>query len=210
MDSPFTIRLEEPRDWRETETLVREAFWNVYRPGCTEHFVLHRFRGDPAFVPELDFVAEEGGRIVAQTVFARAAVRADGGGEVPILSMGPVCVAPDRQRRGCGRRLVDFALARAAAAGFDAVCLEGDAAFYGKCGFSAARRFGLRYPGLPAGADDSFFLCRELRPGALAGVRGEYVPPEGYAAAGRDPAAFETFDAGFPPKRKLRLPGQIG
>ena len=53
------IRREEPRDFRASEELTREAFWNVYRPGCVEHYVLHRYRSDPAFIPELDFVMEE-------------------------------------------------------------------------------------------------------------------------------------------------------
>lgn len=45
----ITIRTEEPKDYRTTENLTREAFWNVYRPGCMEHYVLHCFRSDPAY-----------------------------------------------------------------------------------------------------------------------------------------------------------------
>ena len=207
--APVVIRRETERDRRAVENLVREAFWNVYRPGCLEHFVLHRFRSDPDFVPELDFVMERGGRIVGQNVFVRAALRADDGRTVPILAMGPICVAPDLQRRGLGKRLLDHSLERAAALGFGAVCFEGNIAFYGHSGFVPARRFGLRYHGLPEGADDSFFLCKELRPGYLDGVRAEYAPPAGYFAADRDPAAFEAFDALFPPREKKVLPGQL-
>ena len=203
------IRRETERDRRAVENLVREAFWNRYRPGCQEHFVLHRFRTDPAFVPELDFVMEKDGRLVGQNVFIRAAIRTDAGRDVPILAMGPISIAPDLQRQGLGKRLLDFSLERAAALGHGAVCFEGDIAFYGKSGFAFARNFGLRYPGLPAGADDSFFLCKELEPGSLSGIRGEYVPPAGYAAAERDPAAFDAFDPLFPPKPKLRLPDQL-
>ena len=208
-DNKLIIRRETERDWRTVETLVRESFWNVYRPGCQEHYVLHRFRSDPAFVRELDFVMEKDGRIVGQNVFVRAAIRADDGREVPILAMGPICIAPDLQRQGLGKRLLDCSLEKAAALGFGAVCFEGNIAFYGKSGFSPARRFGLRYHGLPEGADDSFFLCKELRPGYLAGIRGEYGPPEGYFAAEREPDAFEAFDARFPPKEKKHLPGQL-
>lgn len=205
----ITIRRETEGDWRAVEELVREAFWNVYRPGCLEHYVLHRLRGNPAFVPELDFVMEKDGRIIGQNVFVRAAIRADGGREVPIAAMGPICIAPECQRMGYGKRLLDWSLERAAERGIGAVCFEGNIGFYGKSGFSFAWNFGLRYHGLPEGADDSFFLCKELVPGYLDGVAGEYAPPEGYFVAEREPEAFERFDAGFPKREKLKLPGQL-
>ena len=203
------IRLEQPSDNREVENLVRESFWNVYRPGALEHYVLHRLRDDSAFVRELDFVMEKDGRIVGQNVFVRAKIRADDGRDVPILTMGPIGIAPAFKRQGYGKRLLDYSLERAAALGFGALCFEGNIAFYGKSGFTYASDFGIRYHGLPEGADASFFLCRELIPGYLAGVRGEYAPPEGYFAAEREPEAFARFDAQFPPKEKLRLPGQL-
>jgi hypothetical protein len=93
--------------------------------------------------------------------------------------------------------------------GSGALCFEGNFLFYGKSGFSYASDFGIRYHGLPEGADASFFLCRELIPGYLHGVTGEYGPPEGYFAAEQDPEAFEAFDVLFPPREKLKLPGQL-
>lgn len=205
----IVIRRETEGDRRAVEELVREAFWNVYRPGCLEHYVLHRLRSDPAFVPELDFVMERDGRLIGQNVFVRAAIRADGGGEVPIAAMGPICIAPEFKRQGYGKRLLDWSLERAAEFGIGAVCFEGNIDFYGKSGFSFARNFGIRYHGLPEGADDSFFLCKELVPGYLDGVTGEYATPEGYFAAEREPEEFERFDAGFPEREKLKLPGQL-
>ncbi len=200
------IRHETAADRRTVEELVRESFWNVYRPGCLEHYVLHCLRSDPAFVPELNFVMEKDDRIIGQNMCMRAAIAADGGGEVPILTMGPICIANDLKRQGYGKRLLDFSLEKAAALGFGAVCFEGNIGFYGKSGFTFARNFGLRYRGLPAGADDSFFLGKELIPGYLAGVTGEYGPPQGYLV---DEAEAEEFDRGFPPKQKLVLPGQL-
>ena len=205
----IAIRRETEEDWRAVEELVREAFWNVYRPGCLEHYVLHRLRSDPAFIPELDFVMERNGRLIGQNVFVRAVMRADGGREVPIAAMGPICIAPEFKRRGYGKRLLDWSLERAAERGIGAVCFEGNIDFYGKSGFSFARNFGLRYHGLPEGADDSFFLCKELVPGYLDGVTGEYATPEGYFAAEREPEEFERFDAGFPKREKSKLPGQL-
>ena len=203
------IRLEQPKDFRATEELVREAFWNVYRPGCLEHYVLHRLRDSPNFIPELAFVMEEGGRIVGQNVFVRASVALDDGRSLPIVAMGPICIAPDLQRRGLGKALLDHSLARAAEFGCGAVCFEGNIAFYGKSGFTYARAFGIRYHGLPEGADDSFFLCKELRPGYLDDVRGEYATPQGYFVCQQEPDAFAAFDGTFPPKEKRKLPGQL-
>lgn len=205
----IVIRRETETDHRAVETLVREAFWNVYRPGCVEHYVLHRLRSDPAFVPELDLVMEKDGRLIGQNMFMRAVIRSDDGREIPILTMGPIGIAPEYKRQGYGKLLLDDSLERAAALGFGALCFEGNIDFYGKSGFSYASAFGIRYHDLPEGEDASFFLCRELIPGYLDGVRGEYGPPEGYYAAEREPEAFEAFEAQFPPKEKLRLPGQI-
>ncbi len=208
-DNEFVIRRETAQDHRAVEELVRESFWNVYRPGCLEHFVLHRLRGDPAFVPELDLVMEKDGELIGQNMFMRAAIRTDDGRELPIMTMGPICIAPAYKRRGFGKLLLDESLSRAAALGCGALCFEGNIGFYGKSGFRYASEYGIRYRGLPEGADASFFRCRELIGGWLDGVTGEYGPPEGYFAAEREPEAFEAFDALFPPRDKLRLPGQL-
>ena len=63
MKKNITIRLENENDYQNVENLTREAFWNVYRPGCMEHYVLHCYRRDPDFVPELDFVMELDGEL---------------------------------------------------------------------------------------------------------------------------------------------------
>ena len=202
----LVIRQERPEEERAVEELVRDAFWNVYRPGALEHFVLHRLRSHPAFVRELDAVMLLGGELVGQIVFVRAEVALDGGRRLPVLAMGPICVTPRLQRRGLGKRLLDHALERAAALGFGAACFEGNIAFYGKSGFDYASQFGVRYHGLPEGADASFFLCKELEKGYLDGVTGEYAPPQCYFV---DEKEAEEFDKEFPPKEKLRLEGQI-
>ena len=202
----ITIRRERENEHRAVETLVREAFWNVYRPGCLEHYVLHCLRDDPAFVPELDFVMEKDGELIGQNMFMRAVIRADDGRDIPIMTMGPIGIAPAYKRQGYGKILLDYSLERAAALDCGALCFEGNIDFYGKSGFTYARSFGIRYHDLPEGADDSFFLCRELIPGYLDGITGEYGPPAGYFV---DEQAAEEFDRTFPPKKKEKLPGQI-
>lgn len=202
----YIIRLEKKEDYRNTEELVREAFWNVYRPGCLEHYVLHVLRNDPAFVPELDFVMEKDGVLIGQNMFMRAEIKADDGRSIPIMTMGPIGILPKFKRQGYGKKLLDYSLEKAAAMGAGAVCFEGNILFYGKSGFRYASEFGIRYHGLPEGADASFFLGRELIPGYLDSITGEYATPQGYFV---DEAKAEAFDATFSPREKLKLPGQL-
>jgi len=202
----YTIRLEEKKDFRTVENLIRESFWNVYRPGCLEHFVIHVLRDDPAFIPELDFVMERDGKIIGQNMFMKTVINADDGRSVPVLTMGPICITPELKRKGYGKALLDFCLEKAKALGYGAVLFEGNIKFYSHCGFDFARKFGIRYHDLPEGADDSFFLCRELIPGYLDSVTGVYQTPKGYYV---DENAAEEFDKGFSPKEKLKLPGQL-
>ena len=205
----YVIRLETPADYPELDVLVREAFWNVYRPGCLEHYLLRCLRKGQDFVPELAFVMQKDGRIIGQNVFMRAEIRGDDGRIIPIMTMGPICIAPEYKRQGYGKILLDHSLEKAADLGCGALCFEGNILFYGKSGFTCASDFGIRYHGLPEGADASFFLCRELIPGFLDGVTGVYGPPEGYYVCEQEPEAFEAFEAQFPPKEKLKLPGQL-
>lgn len=200
------IRLEKKEDYREVENLVREAFWNVYRPGCSEHYVIHMLRDDPAFVKELDFVMEQNGRLIGQNMFMKTVIDSDDGRTIPILTMGPIGITPELKRRGYGKTLLDYSLQRAAEQGFGAVLFEGNIGFYGKSGFDYASVFGIRYHDLPEDADSSFFLCKELIPGYLDGITGIYRTPQGYYVADSD---VDEFDKGFPVKVKLKLPGQL-
>ena len=206
MCDDLIIRPETEADRRAVENLVREAFWNVYRPGCSEHYVIHVLRDDPAFVKELDFVMEKDGRLIGQNMFMRTVIEADDGRTIPVLTMGPIGITPELKRQGYGKKLLDYSLERAAALGYGAVLFEGNIRFYSHCGFTFASRFGIRYHDLPEGADASFFLGRELIPGYLDGVTGVYQTPQGYYVDDQD---VEEFDKNFPPKEKLRLPGQL-
>ena len=198
--------VERKEEYREVENLVRESFWNVYRPGCLEHYVLNQLREDEAFVKELDFVMEKDGQIIGQNMFMRAEIKADDGRSIPIMTMGPICITPELKRQGYGRILLDYSLEKAAGLGCGALCFEGNIDFYGKSGFTYASEFGIRYHGLPEGADASFFLCKELIPGYLEDITGVYATPKGYFV---DEDEAENFDKEFSYKEKLKLPGQI-
>ena len=202
----YVIRLERKEEYRAVEELVREAFWNVYRPGCSEHYVIHVLRDDPAFVKELNFVMEQDGNLIGQNMFMRTIIEADDGRTIPVLTMGPIGITPELKRKGYGKALLDYSLEKAAETGAGAVLFEGNIGFYGKSGFDYAGKFGIRYHDLPEDEDASFFLCKELIPGYLDGITGVYQTPQGYYVKDED---VEAFDKGFPPRKKLKLPGQI-
>lgn len=202
----YEIRKEYPSEHYEVENLVREAFWNVYRPGCLEHYLIHCLRNSEAFIPELDLVMENNGQLIGQVVGMKAEIKADDGRVIPILTIGPIGIHPDFKRKGFGKKLLDYTLTQATEMGFGAVCFEGNIDFYGKSGFSYASNFGIRYHGLPQDEDASFFLCKELKEGYLNGITGEYTTPQDYFV---DEAECDVFDKQFPFKEKLKLPGQL-
>ena len=202
----YIIRLERKEEYRTVESLVREAFWNIYRPGCYEHYVLNQLRNDEAFVPELDFVMEKDNRLIGHNMFMKAIIKANDGRDIPIMTMGPICIIPEFKRHGYGKILFDYSLNKAAELGCGALCFEGNINFYGKSGFTYAKDFGIRYHDLPDDVDSSFFLCKELIFGYLDGITGEYSPPKGYFV---EESEVEKFDKTFPYKEKLKIPGQI-
>ena len=200
------IRRETPEDYAAVEHLTREAFWNVYRPGCTEHYVVHVLRQDPDFVPELDLVTERDGELIGHVLYMRAKIVADDGREIPMMTFGPISISPDLQRKGLGKYLLDFSMERARELGVGALCIEGNIDFYGKSGFVVAGTRGIRYHGEPEQEIVPYVLLKELQHGFLDSVTGVYHTPKGYYV---DEAAAEEFDRNFPPKEKLKLPGQL-
>ena len=209
------IRLEKPEEYRAVENLTREAFWNVYRPGCTEHFVLHQYRNNPDFIPELDFVMEEEGRLgrlIGHVMFSKAELVLNDGSKKPSWTFGPISIHPDYKRKGFGLQLLRYALEEARKMDVGFLCMEGNIDFYKHAGFVQASTFHIHYHDFPKEEEVPFFLAQELIPGWLAaqGIgEATYCPPKGYFVADEDPEAFEAYDATFPKKEKLRRPGQL-
>ena len=200
------IRREMPTDYAAVEELTRNAFWNVYRPGCLEHYVVYVLRQDPDFVPELDLVMERDGQLIGHVLYMRAKIVADDGREIPMMTFGPISIRPDLQRQGLGKYLLDYSMEQAGKLGAGALCIEGNIDFYGKSGFVVAGTRGIRYHGEPEQESIPYVLLKELWPGFLDGVTGVYHTPKGYYV---DEDAAEEFDRNFPPREKLRLPGQL-
>ena len=211
-ETDFTIRPERPEDYRAAECLTREAFWNVYRPGCQEHFVLHCFRNRPEYIPELAFVMEKGDELIGHIMFVRTTlspIANETGEQLSMATFGPISIAPAYQRKGYGLRLLQYALERAREMGIGAVCMEGNIDFYKHAGFQVASRLGIHYHNEPLDAEVPYFLAQELTDGYLQGKEYIYDTPQGYFAAIDQPEAFAEYDATFPVKEKQKLPTQL-
>ncbi len=205
----MNIRLEREGDRRVVENLTREAFWNVYRPGCTEHYVLHRYRNNPDFIPELDFVMEEDGKIIGQVMYSKARIVCDDGREIPAWTFGPIGILPEYKRKGYGLKLLNYSIDKAREMGIGVLCMEGNIDFYRHAGFVVASTLKIHYHGEPKDSEVSYFLAQELIPGYLNGAEGTYHTPEGYFVADENPDDFEAYEATFPAKEKHLLPGQL-
>ena len=209
----MNIRLETPKDYREVENLTREAFWNVYRPGCTEHYVLNLYRTNPDFIPELDFVMEEDNQIIGHVMFSKAEIILDNDTHFPSWTFGPISIHPDYKRKGYRLKLLNYALEKAKEMGIGLLQMEGNIEFYKHAGFDLASKLKIHYHAEPKDAEVPYFLAQELIPGWLQAngiTEATYCPPKGYFVADKHPKAFEAYEATFPQKEKLRLPGQLG
>ena len=173
-DTDVVVRPPTAPEQRRCETLIREAFWDVYRPGCIEHLIWRRaMAGHPDALPHLILVADRGGELVGCTMSTRAWVEApDGLSRTPVVGVGPIGVVPGEQRRGIGSRLMEATMDRARRDGERVALLFGAPAFYGRFGFQEASRWGVT-----TAEGDNFpaFMAAELVPHGLRGVSGRLI-----------------------------------
>ena len=203
------IRKEQPSDYREVENLTRESFWNIYRPGCTEHFVLHNYRNNPDFIPELDFVMEEDDMIIGHIMFSKATLISKNGEKIAGWTFGPISIHPKYKRKGYGIKLLRYAIEKAKEYGIKILCMEGNIDFYKHAGFILASSKNIHYHGEPETSIVPYFLTLELEPGYLNGIECTYYTPEGYFVADNNPKEFKEYDSTFPKKEKLFNSNQL-
>lgn len=199
------IRVETEKDYETVEALTREAFWNVYRPGAAEHYLVHTMRHHPDFIPSLDFVLEADGAIAGVIQYTRAWLVDEAGARREILSLALLGIAPAYQRRGLGRRLIEHSMAVAREMGYDVITVLGNPANYVGRGFVSCRRKNISFA--EAGYYPTALLVCELVQGALDGRAWMYVPSTADEACADD-AAVEAFDARFPRRERAWMPSQ--
>lgn len=192
-----TLRPEMPADYVASENVTREAFWNLFKPGSDEHYLLHVMRDDPAFIQALDFVAEKDGAIIGHIAYTKSSVITNDGICHETITFGPVSVLPAFQRTGLGARLILHTLDQARSMGYKAVIILGHPDYYPRLGFKRGRDFGLRLDHMDAG---DALMALELVPGSLKVLGGgTYHYADVYNV---DEAAAAAFDGTLPPKEK--------
>ncbi len=192
----ISIRLEEERDYGKVEHLTRDAFWDLYRPGCCEHLIVHKIRKSPAFVKELDHVACRDGDVVGNIVYSRAKVVNGENGEFEVLCMGPLAVLPSFQGQGIGSLLMNRTIGRARELGFKAILIFGNPKYYQRFGFVNAKKYGIT---TASGENFDAFMALELFDGALDGITGKFFEDRVFEIKDDE---LEAFEREFPYKEK--------
>ena len=198
----LVIRNENRNDYRIVEELTREAFWNLYVPGCSEHYLLHNLRNSPDFIAELTFVAQKEGRIVGHIAYSRGVIKDKQGAEKEIVCFGPISVLPAYQKQGIGSALIKHTINLAKAKGYSAVCIYGDPRYYSRFGFRCAEKYEIKT------ADDKFAVALqvlELKQGALRNIAGKFIESAAFEV---DEDKFAEFDSNFPHKEKTEMDSQ--
>ena len=200
----YIIRLENEKDYREVENLAREAFWNLSVPGCTEHYFIHMMRDHEDFIPELDYVIEMDGKIVGCVMYCKGRLVDEQGNTKEILTMGPLCVLPEYQRKGFGKALLEHTFAKAEEMGYDTVINFGNPDNYVARGYKSCKKYNVCFEGdiFPAA-----LLVKVLKEDALDGRKWFYHQCDADKCCEYE-EAVERFDAEFPPKEKAWQPSQ--
>jgi predicted N-acetyltransferase YhbS len=192
----YSIRLATESDYRETEMITRESFWDVYKPGCDEHLILHKIRNVKAFVKELDFVVCEENKIVGNIIYSRARIINDKNDCFEVLCLGPVCVLPDYQNKGIGSLLINESIKMAKQLKYKAIVLTGNPDYYGRFGFKKASIFNIQ---TSEGKDFDYLLALELDEGSLNGISGKFYEDSVFQVNNNELVEFEKQ---FPFKEK--------
>ena len=192
------LRATKKEEYRQTEMVIREAFWDLFRPGCEEHLMVHQVRDSSDYLPDLDYVAVKDDQIIGHILYSKSKVIRDSG-EHGLICFGPVGVLPTYQNRGVGSQLITETLNIAKGKGYRGVGILGTPAYYHRFGFVNAEKFGITSAD---GSNFDAFMVLELVPGSLDGIQGKYYYTSGFAI---DKNALEVFDSEFPPKEKCFL-----
>lgn len=204
------IRNENPSEYHAVENLVREAFWNVYRPGCMEHLILHNFRKHPNYLEKLSKILLVDDQIVGQIMFSKAQLRRENTGQVKeIATFGPFAIHPDFQKKGLGEKLAEDVITQAREEGITHLVIFGNPAYYPKYGFVTASDLGIYLDEQDKSEVLDFVMVLDLqKDGSVSKENGPwlYSDPDGYQVDEQELAVFEE---GFPAKVKEKRPGQL-
>lgn len=192
----ISIRLEEKNDFRDVEDMTREAFWDLYKPGCVEHLIVHKIRKVPAFVKELNFLACDKDKIVGNIIYSKSKIVNVENKEFEVLCMGPLAVLPSYQGQGIGSLLMKHSIEKAKQLGYKAIIIFGNPNYYHRFNFSNAEEYGIQ---TSWGENIEAFMVLELYSGGLNGISGKHYEDSVFEIESEE---LEIFEKEFPFKEK--------
>jgi predicted N-acetyltransferase YhbS len=202
VDKVIKIRNEEESDYEKVEEITRRSFWNLYIPGCDEHYLVHVMRSHKDFLPELDLVIEVDNQIIGNIMYTKTKLIDASGEEKDILTFGPVCILPEYQRMGYGKKLMDYSFEQAAALGYDVIVIFGNPNNYVSRGFKSCKKYNIC---LENGTYPTAMMVKELKPEVLDGRKWVYYQSPVFEI---DEQEAERFDVGLESLEKKYQPGQ--
>ena len=171
MNEKIKIRNERKEDYETVEKMTRAAFYNLYVPGCVEHYLVHIMRKHEDFISELDFVLELDGRIIGNIMYTKAGLVDEAGKRKEVLTFGPVCIAPGYQRMGYGKLLLEHSFQKAVELGYEAIVIFGSPANYISRGFQSCKKYNVC---IENGKYPAAMMVKELIPHVLSGHKWIY------------------------------------
>ena len=183
-------------DFIQSEELTREAFWDVYKPGCDEHFILHKIRKSKCYLHELDLVAIEGGKIIGHIICTKAKVVDSFGIDHLVLCVGPFSILPELQRKGYGSKLMEHCIKKASELGYFGMILFGNPHYYHRFGFRNAAEFQIT---TKEGLNFEPFMAKEIQINGFVKIQGKFVVDEAFSV---DEAELNEFEKKFPYREK--------
>lgn len=202
MDNQVIIRNETEADYGRVEEITRKSFYNMYVPGCVEHYLVHIMRGHEDFIKELDFVLELDGQVIGNIMYTKAKLVSESGEEKEVLTFGPVCILPKYQRMGYGKMLMEHSFQKAVELGYDTIVIFGSPSNYVSRGFKSCKKYNV---GIEGGKYPSAMTVKELVPNVLNGEKWTYSDSPVMQISEED---AEKYDATLEPLEKKYQPSQ--
>ncbi|AKA67779.1 GNAT family N-acetyltransferase [Clostridium scatologenes] len=196
------IRNEEETDYKRVEEITRKAFWNLYIPGCNEHYLVHVMRSHKDFLPELDLVIEVDNQIIGNIMYTKTKLIDEFGKEKDILTFGPVCILPEYQRKGYGKKLIEYSFEQAAALNYDTIVIFGNPNNYVSRGFKSCKKYNVC---LKNGTYPAAMMVKELKSDALDGRKWIYHQSPVFEI---DEKEVQRFEEGLESLEKKYQPSQ--
>ena len=191
MNENINIRNEEEKDYKKVEEITRKSFWNIYVPGCNEHYLVHVMRSHKDFLPELDFVIELDNQIIGNIMYTKTKLVDESGEEKDILTFGPVCILPEHQRKGYGKLLMEHSFKRATELDYDVITIFGNPGNYISRGFRSCKKHNVC---LENGVYPAAMMVKELNSGVLDGRKWVYYQSSVFDINEKE---AEVFDEGL-------------